>query len=875
MDYTLNKQVEIINNDILKKRKALTECLIKNQARKNDYTVVKGNRNIKTNISQGSVSNIKYVSRDLRRIAKESMNNDDIGIQSVFTAYDGSKAIAVGSKKLIAVNNKLVNESIKVSGKTINIAGKTYKVANKIYEGYKVGNINGTLNLYKNMVFKNTITKIKYTRPVYFTNNFVQGTKTIYLKTAYKIKRNVTFMKGVTSGKIKITPQTVKTFAKKEATVIAKGSWRMVNSTAKTVDKFARNKMTRGVTREFNNSLKSIGKKNEDIGMQTIATTADTIKYTYKGGEAILKGTKTSGGQVYKTTKGTYKFVKNVKQVGIKKTSRLWYHAHMRGAGKKFSDKVSDIALKFLKSTIKNPSFIAAIALFLCVTATSNAAVISATSVVGGVVEFFEELVEGLKDTLETVVEAINDFLDKCTSWIKGAWNWLTGNDDKVDINIDVDIGDNLSICDYLLGTVQIYKAEFGLKIEDRRKQLIETEGYHDVIFYNFNGDNIEIHDIYDVNKGLMADKDYVKAELPVWKSVIFGTIGTEFTGKQANNIAKECFDSLTRKIEEPYVDLNNDGVADYHYCDGSASLGEGENLCVIQIGGEWVGGLNMTETRTCYNSSSTQYHTSHNTDGIPCCVTRYWCGGHEIYSCQGHKTYCTDINNCANKTGNIIYCTNIDSCTNKTEDGILTYCNENELNSCVNKTSESTITYCFTGEKNSPGTCDNYETSGFLFWKKYKCKGHTVITEKCQGHSGYKCQGHITYVCQGHRTYCWEGYNTEKGTCSDYHTVNYKCYYDTVENSQGCSNEKSEFTCKGYNLCKGHKLMKFYLGSDGFDGLIQDQFKNRIDELEQDYNLTDEEREELSQLKMFYEYALGCWENSDPVADEWYANQP
>lgn len=35
--------------------------------------------------------------------------------------------------------------------------------------------------------------------------------------------------------------------------------------------------------------------------------------------------------------------------------------------------------------------------------------------------------------------------------------------------------------------------------------------------------------------------------------------------------------------------------------------------------------------------------------------------------------------------------------------------------------------------------------------------------------------------------------------------------------------------------------------------------------------NLTADERQELSQLRMYYEYAIGCDANSDPIAEEFF----
>ena len=845
MDYTLNRKIETLNNNVSQKRKALANHLMKSQSRRNDYNIVKKPATTKPQVSSSSI-NLKSVGRDFEKFAKSSLNNDEIGMQTAITTYDSTKTVIVGSKKLNAVSNKLIDGSAKVTNNTIDIARKTYKIAENIYADYKTGTLKGTLNMYKNMSVNKVATSIKYSKPVYFVRNVIDGQQKLYLKTSYRVSKDITFVKGVANGNIKITPKNT-----------ARGSWLAAKTTYSTANRFAKRKVTRSSLNRLNNSIKSLGAKSDNVGLQALGTTTNTFKYSYKAGNATIreikktakttdKAVKTVGKGVYKTARGTYSFLKSAKKVGVKKTSKIWYNAHIKGAGKKITEKIGDALIKVLGNLIKNPFVLGAVAMLLCVVIISNTAIVTATSTVGGVIDFFEELAEGLEDAIETVVNAINDFLDSCAAWLKNAWNFITGKDEEV-IEVDIDVGDDLSICDYLLGTVQVYKAEFGLKLEERRNELIQNEGYHDVLYYNYLGEKIEIHDIYDKNKGLMSDTEYVKAEYPVWKAIILGRIGTDFSGSQANTVAKSCFSSLTNKVEEPYVDLNGDGVADYVYCDGQTSLNEGEHQCVIKIGNDWVSGLDMHETGTCYNCTGTLYHDSHNTDGIACCVTLYWCGFHYRYACNGHSqtSYCEDVtlDNCTNKMVNTSYC-NLSDCTNKSYDGRKFYCN-----------GHTTTTYCDLSD------CTN---------KIEVVDGHRNIIK-------YDCGGHTTTSCGGHTTttYCWNGYSNDFGSCTDYNTYSYQCYYGNKDTPQGCTNEMSSFYCKGYTLCKGHKLMKFILGSDGFDFLIDITFTNRIEELELKDNLTDEEKQELSQLKMYYEYAEECWENGDPILDEWLENQP
>lgn len=858
------------------KKQALTNHLSKVEARKKDYSIKRGNKNKITQSSYSSNARIKSVGRDFERFAKSTLSkNDDIGMQTSIATYDAAKYTIKAYSKLNAVSNKIADGSVKIANGSVNIAGKTYKVASNIYAGYKTGTLKGTINMYKNMTFNRAYDTIKYSKPVFYTKNIIDNTKGIYLNNAYRLSNTVSFIKGVKKGTVKITLKEVKNYTyAKGMNITRKGVSSAISGAVGTVNsayKFSKSPVIRGSIKGLGEGIRSISNNSDDIGVQAVGTSYHTIKYTTKiaevTGKGIIKTEKTvkkAGNGAYKTAKGTYKFYKDIKKTGIKNTSKIWYNAHMKGAGKKVSEKISNYSLKILKKALFNPVVLGIAALLLCVVIVGNTAVLGATSTVGGVIEFFKELADGLQEAVNTVKEAISDFLESCVDWVSSLFGG--GENKEEEIEIDIDIGDSMSICDYLLGTVQIYKAKFGLEVEKRRKELIENNGYHDVLFYNYAGDKIVISDIYNPDKGLMKDKDYVKIELPVWKAIIFGTIGTGFTGKQANNIAQDCFDTITKKIEIPYCDINGDGIGDYNYCDGSNSLEEGENLVITHIGGVIQHNI-YAETGVCYNNSGVLYHDTHNTDGIACCITRYWCGGHSKYLCNGHISYCANINTCTNKSSYITYCADISTCTNKIYDGTKKYCTSSELSNCANK--KSTTTYCWTGKSNSKGSCTNYSESG-IFIKKYTCNGH--ISESCKGHDNYKCGGHTNYSCKGHTNYCWTGWSTNYGSCTNYTTGSYQCYIGIKYNSQGCTNEKSEFTCKGYNLCLGHKLMKFYLGNEGFDSLVKAKFLDRINELKSKSTLSDSEKQELSQLEMYYEYALGCEANSDPIADEWYA---
>ena len=87
MDYTLNKQVEVLNSNVSYKRKALAEHLKKTQNRRNEYNIVKGNNITKGQVVKSSSSTIlktelKSAAKDLDKFATSTLNNsDDVGVQ--------------------------------------------------------------------------------------------------------------------------------------------------------------------------------------------------------------------------------------------------------------------------------------------------------------------------------------------------------------------------------------------------------------------------------------------------------------------------------------------------------------------------------------------------------------------------------------------------------------------------------------------------------------------------------------------------------------------------------------------------------------------------------------------------------------------------
>lgn len=795
------------------KKDALKEHLNKVEARKQDYHVVKGSMpKTKTGMSYASTSvsstkaTLKTMSKDFERIAlKAASGSDDIGMRSIAVSLETAKMAMVTSSRMIAVNESIVKHSVKLAKGSVKVGQKTYKISATMFNAVKTGTVKGTLNIYKNMVFSAAGKAIKYSKPIYVAKNIGSGVKTFVLRTRYTISRNLKFVKGIASGKIKVSAKAVARYGLKSGInagkTIYKGGRGVLNA------RIVRGSL-KGSVKAVKGSLRNVGNlanQSDDMGMKTLGAAANGIRYSAMTAEVTGKAAVATAKGAYKTTRGIIRFAKDAKKYGIKGVSKNWYKAHIKGAGKRFGDKIMSKLKKKIKKLLYSPVLLGSIALIICAIVIINTAVISATSVVGGVVQFFEELAEGLQEVWDKVTTAIVDFFKSCVNWLVALF---TGKKEEPVVNVDVDIGDNLSICEYLLGAVQLYKAKFLIDIQDDINKYL-NDGCHSVIIYNNTGSEIIVNDISDPDKGLMTDKEYVKAILPIWKSIILGKIGTNFTGKEANTVTKDCFKALTKKHFEPYVDLNNDKKADYIYCDGSVSLNEGENIVYTSIGGSVI--QEGSDTGRCYNSSGLLFHESHNPDGAGCCETTYFCGGH--LTCKGHLG-CPGHLTCYGHTdasGNLTYC-----------EGCTTY-------------------YC--------GGCTS-------------CPGHLT----CYGHTN----------ASGNLTYC-EGCTTIYDTCLLSYCAGCKteyCYTGTSKTPRGCSDEKSTFECKGYHLCKGHKLMKLTLGNYGLEKLLQEQFLDRISELEAKTDITAAESEELSQLRMFYEYAVGCDVYSDPISREFF-NEP
>lgn len=830
---------------------ALRNSLIANERRMNNYTIKTFGANKNTEINNVGSKHFK-INKDVENIITSPFSNsDDMSVNAVGESYKVLKASIIANAKLTALNQEFSKDVIKVSKSTISIGGKTYQNGKSFYKNVKNGtviaSVKGKFNIYKNMIGSNIKDKIRYSVPINSLLTLKDNVVITTLHARYGISQSVKFVRGLKSGTINITHADLRKFAGNSILKLGKGSYNTANKFLLNSQQLATSRPITGIARITGNVANSLANCSNDVGTQSISMATNSLKYTAKSLKSAYGFTNTvvnkTGNGIYKTSKGTIHLVGDLKHMGVKKTAKFYWKAHMKGAGKKVSQKISEKFTLLLKKIAFSPMFIGLLCFLLVSTTVGSGAVLAGTSVVGGIIEVFEELKEGLEDVYNTVKDAITDFLDSVCDWVKGLFGG--GGSSDPELEIDVDIGSDMSVDDYLLGAVQLYKADYQLKLEKRYNTLLDDEGYHQVNLYNTRGDDIVVGDVNNADKGLMSDKDYVNCISPVWKAIIFGTIGSGFTGKQANDTSKSCFEAITDRIERPRVDLNGDGVADYLYCDGSTSLNEGENDVYTTIGSQTI-------HDNCLNHSDTLYHDSDS--GMDCCHTVYHCGGHTgTRYCVSDWTLYNPVN-CG--------------CTNP----------KFGYKSLGHTTK---VTFCAYGQGGNhfdrdKGTCDNYETQ-----VRYEISGYTSygapIYDYSKPYEVYRCKGH-----GGEVVYDWTGIveTIPTGSTDSYETYykcngenyTYYCYSGTTETSVStCTNQISEFYCTGYQKCLGHKIMDIYIGSEGFTELLNKKFLNRISELKSKATLTEAEQEELSNLQMYYEYAqgVGAIDNSDINLDD------
>lgn len=217
--------------------------------------------------------------------------------------------------------------------------------------------------------------------------------------------------------------------------------------------------------------------------------------------------------------------------------------------------------------------------------------------------------------------------------------------------------------------------------------------------------------------------------------------------------------------------------------------------------------------------------------------------------------------------------------------DTIFSYTEVTETSVCITNAAPCGVKHaradCYNvvKEYHTAYTCDSCDS--------YVCHGHVQETVKmvCDGHDReWKiCQGHLYGNAEKGDTYTYfhndgkEIYSTDESFnfCDNYILWGGRLYCDEAafpycdnkkeerlqetlyctDNKVACSN--STFKCDGHALCGGHKVYKMTISMDGLDKLIDKHFTKPIHDLEEKDTLTEQEIQQLQNLKDYYEILL------------------
>ena len=811
---------------LAKEKRSIESDKARLYVRKNDYVLSKGlktkEQKWKDKLNKfkqsGSLSaNIKSVGKAIDKVAMASVANEsDVGVNTVAMSYSFGKNMVLVGARVTALNMKLAPKAVDVSKKTFKVGKKAYTVGKSLGVAFQTGTLKKQLAIYGKSigdgVKRGAIYHFRYSPLMHKLRNARDSVKIGAKTTVYAIKTTGAFIKGIKNGTLVLTKKDVGSALKKAGGSIAKGGIKAVKHGVVNVGTSGALKGGINVVNMGADAVKSTLAKSGDVGSQSVATmvtvaqnTGNVIrggklvgKTAVKTGKTVAKaGVKTVRGGA-KTVKGTVEFVKNVKKFGFKTSTKLWYKMHLKGAGKKIAQKlaqkVTQMIAKLISTLITNPYFwlIMGVVLGAVLIVSACSMVVGATT--GGVVEAVEELVEELGEAVEKVADTISNWWDGCVDWVKS----LFTDEDEIEesLVIDVDIGDSISVCEFILGSVQIYKRLTSVEIKDSQIALIDDYGYHGFIIKNsFTGSSYytTVAEIVNPEEYLATDREYVTNIVPAWRSYVLGYYGENYSGQNANAIARLCYNNMTLVSNYPSGNLDRDNIAEYEYCDGTVSYNEGDNFCVTKIGGMIQSGITFGGFGSCLNESDRLYHAyaSDNIHGIACDTESYWCGGHSRYVCQGHE--------------------------------LIQFC-EGDCEEIADDADDRTCTGHYRG------------------W--YYCDAEIELESPC-----------------------------ENSTLETYY-----CYSGTNSYSSGCSNEMYDFYCSGYNLCLGHRVQIFSLGtSKSYDDLVNKLFNRTIEGLEHEKGIgldwTEEDERLLISLRSWREMAKVYNKDGfiDPTVEDYY----
>lgn len=192
------------------------------------------------------------------------------------------------------------------------------------------------------------------------------------------------------------------------------------------------------------------------------------------------------------------------------------------------------------------------------------------------------------------------------------------------------------------------------------REAELRAEGYNHIVIYNLLGislggdDNVDGSssvipgNITDPDCGILSEEDYVQMLRMVFVPCLLAKYDTSYNNTQAKEVAKECFNLITYRVEYPQ-NVDSNGVVNYVYCDG-ACRPDNEYSCYAfyrDASGRshaWPGCGGK-----CWNCSPWMQHDNPDADAYSCCETRTRCPGHPVEEGGEAKFYHSNVGYCSN----------------------------------------------------------------------------------------------------------------------------------------------------------------------------------------------------------------------------------
>ena len=158
-------------------------------------------------------------------------------------------------------------------------------------------------------------------------------------------------------------------------------------------------------------------------------------------------------------------------------------------------------------------------------------------------------------------------------------------------------------------------------------------------------------------------------------------------------------------------------------------------------------------------------------------------------------------------------------------------------------------VTKCSScGQIHALTDCPKPQTGKHTTFTCNTCDSYYYI---CKGHQG---QLNCTNTDPDHVHKPWKSKKNPGCYATDTHLSRQGDGSTTTHLNFDCGNSKQKFKCAGYSYCGGHSVITYTLSLEGAYALEEQYFIQPIDQLSSTNPRTDEQEEELSNLKDYYE---------------------